>query len=97
MGDGTTEYAAWLVATDKWNGLFTLNFLIIILHSELFLNVKVYSFDADSGTYEYRHIPQSPFLINLEDQNIDYYCKNLDMIAGGFGYTRRSTIVEQPI
>ena len=49
----------------------------------------------DTGTYSLQHVPLSPFTINLQTQE-NRYCLVLDMIDTGFGYTRRSTIVEQP-
>lgn len=85
-----------LADADEWNGLFTFEFLVHILHTELILSVKVYSYDAETDSYSLEHIPQSPFSINLKTQKIEDYCKEVDFETAGFGYTRRSTIVEQP-
>ena len=63
---------------------------------ETLLNVQVYSYDADTDSYELEHIPQSPFLINLQTQKVSDYCEQVDIIAAGFGYTKRSSIIEQP-
>ena len=50
-------YEAVLIDVDEYNGLFTFEFLVPEMHDELYLNVKIYSYDTATERYELQHIP----------------------------------------
>ena len=51
LGDSEVEYQVDLIEADEWNGLFTFEFVVNVLHEELILSVQVYSFNAETETY----------------------------------------------
>ena len=78
--------------------MFTFQTKADVLYDSLTLTVKVHSWDETTEAYSYVHVPGSPFTIMLQTFSINEYCLNgqeVDLVIAGFGYTKRTTIVEQ--